>query len=271
MEPREEPVFSVEMYTIAAEQTHISGEHSHPYHELYFLLDGSARHFIGNQIREVKAGEIAFIRQGCIHKATYDEGQTARRLLVSFSTEFVGEPYLFILRDLGHRKRIASTPEAVVALQRLFSSLQEEYRCRQPHYLSQCRNLLRQILILLSRQPHTEPDWHISPNEEIIQNAAQYISEHYAERLTLRELAQMFAMSESHFSRTFKEYTGVGVAQYIKHTRLRAAEKHLLREGCSVTDVAFSCGFTNSNYFISEFKKYRGITPLQYALAARNE
>ena len=263
--------FAVDLYTIKAEQTHVSGEHSHPYHELYFLLDGSARHFIGNRIREIKAGEAAFIRQGCIHKATYDEGQTARRLLVSFDTEFVGEPYLLILRELGHRKHIAPTPEAATALRGLLTALQEEYRREQPHYLIQCQNLLRQVLVLLSRQPHTEPERHISPNEEIIQSAAQYISGHYAERLTLRKLAQMFAMSESHFSRTFKEYTGVGVAHYIKHTRLRAAEKQLLQEGRSVTDVAYSCGFANSNYFISEFKKYRGITPLQYALNAREK
>ncbi len=258
----------MELHTIAAEQTSVSGEHSHPYHELYYLVEGCARHFIGNRIWEVQTGEAAFIRQGCIHKATYDEGQTASRLLVSFTTEFIGEGYLFILRELGHRKYLPPTPEDAATLRQLLQTLYAEYRQQQDHYLIQCQNILRQILILLARQPGTAISRDISPNEAIIQNAAQYISNHYAERLTLRGLAQMFAMSESHFSRTFKAYTGVGVVQYIKHTRLRMAEKRLLQEGCSVTDVAFSCGFSNSNYFISEFKKYRGITPRQYALNA---
>ena len=84
-----------------------------------------------------------------------------------------------------------------------------------------------------------------------------------------RRLARKFSMSDSHFSRTFKEYTGIGVAQYIKLTRLRAAEKLLLNKTGSITDIALACGFNNSNYFICDFKKHYGITPLQFAINMR--
>ena len=150
-------------------------------------------------------------------------------------------------------------------------ALLDEKKGQQKYNFLQCQNLLRQAVILLCRQPEQHQPRNISQNEMIIQRAAQYISAHYAERLSLQDLAQRFSMSESHFSRTFKEYTGIGVAQYIKHTRLRAAEKMLLQKTGTVTEIAFACGFNNSNYFIYDFKKHHGITPLQYAMNVHKE
>ncbi len=266
-------MFEAELYTIKDDETGISGEHSHAYHELYFLLDGHARHFINNEILDISVGEAAFVWQGYIHKVIYNAEQCSHRLLVSFSSDFVGEPYVRILRDLGRRKQLSLDADVSTDVRALLLTLYREKTEQREHHLLQCQNLLQQILVLLHRhskqrlpQPQT-----ISPNEMVIQQAAQYLSAHYAERLTLPWLAQNFGMSESHFSRTFKAYTGIGVAQYLKHIRLRAAEKMLIRQPVSVTEVAFACGFNNSNYFICEFKKRYGITPLQYAISAHKE
>jgi AraC-like DNA-binding protein len=105
----------------------------------------------------------------------------------------------------------------------------------------------------------------LSHNEIIIQGAAKYISSHINEEIALHTLADMYAMSDSYFSRLFKEYTGVGVSKYIKLTRLRKAEKLLVSGNYSITEIALKCGFNNSNYFISEFKKHKGTTPFKYA------
>ena len=52
---------------------------------------------------------------------------------------------------------------------------------------------------------------------------------------------------------------------------LKKAEKMLLEKAGSITEIAFACGFNNSNYFIHDFKKHHGITPLQYALNSQKE
>ena len=261
--------WDIELHTIKNKQTCIQEEHRHSHHELYFLLDGNARHFINNEIQEISAGQAVFVWQDYIHKVSYDPEKSAQRLLVSFSTAFIGSEYLPVLRQMGKRKFFPLPPDSSAVIKQLLLTLYDEKKKTPEHHLLQCQNLLRQILILLSRQTELCPPQNISQNEAIIQQAARHISKNYAQPLSLHDLAQMFAMSDCHFSRTFKLYTGVGVAQYIRHTRLRAAEK-LLRQGdCSVTDVALACGFNNSNYFICEFKKHRGITPLQYSLLSK--
>ncbi len=263
--------FSAELHAHKAEETCIYDEHTHPYHELYYLMEGSARYFINNEIVNVHAGEATLVQQGSIHKATYDYGVATTRLLVSFTSDFIGERYLYMLRTLGERKRLCVSAEDTPELTVLFRKLHREFADKKEHYLPQCKNLLRQIIILLSRQEADDKPHPISPNEAIIQQAATYISEHCGHPLCLQELARMHAMSESHFSRTFKRYTGMGVARYIKLIRLQKAEELLLRGNRSVTEIAYDCGFNNSNYFISEFRKYKGMTPLQYAISAREK
>ena len=262
---------TTEVHAHAAEETCLYEEHTHPYHELYYLMKGSARYFINSEILNVQAGDVAFVQQGAIHKATYDYGTATERLLVSFTTDFIGEPYLYMLRSLGEVKRLCLSADDAAELQGLFLKLHREFTDRKEHYRQQCKNLLRQIVILLSRQETDRSPRPISSNEAIIQQAATYISENCSEPLCLQTLARMHAMSESHFSRTFKRYTGMGVAQYVKLVRLQKAEGLLLQGEDSVTEIAYACGFNNSNYFISEFKKHMGMTPLQYAIAARNK
>ena len=74
-------------------------------------------------------------------------------------------------------------------------------------------------------------------------------------------IAENFALSESHFSRQFKLYTGFGVNEYISTVRVKNAEKLLATTTLPVTQIAQNCGFNSSSYFASVFKKVRGISP----------
>lgn len=269
MVQNEKSYLKVEETTIKDDETSIRDDHRHSFHELYLLLDGHARCFINNEIYNVEAGEIAFVWQGYIHKMTYNRKQRSRRLLVYFTTAFIGDEYLPMLRVLKNQRHLRLLPEAFEYVKSLFYAMRGEYSKKEDYHLLQCQNLLRQIIICLCRQPELQRQTDVGQNEKIVQDAAQFVSVHYAEPLSLGDLARKFSMSDSHFSRTFKEYTGIGVAQYIKLTRLRAAEKLLLNKTGSITDIALACGFNNSNYFICDFKKHYGITPLQFAINMR--
>jgi AraC-like DNA-binding protein/quercetin dioxygenase-like cupin family protein len=236
-------------------------KHFHAYHELYFLLSGKTKYFINNEIIHVNEGESVFIKSGYVHKTAYESESDSERILLSFSSEFVGEEYAEMLNELGKKKLFIKADN----VKALFTLLYKEYTEKNDYYLEQSKNLLRQLIVILFRsEKHLKAD-KLSENEIIIQNAARYISENLCEDITLKKLAQAYAMSESHFSRTFKQYTGVGVSHFIKLTRLNYAEK-LLKEGkYSITQIALKCGFNNSNYFISEFKRLTGITPLKYS------
>ncbi len=255
--------FCTEIYEKSIDTSLVLEEHLHNYHEIYLLLEGSTKYFINNEIGNLHKKEIAFVKSGYIHKTSYENGCYTKRMLICFTTEFISERYLGMLNKLGKRK-FFSLSDGSELFQR-FIKIHDEYRNRQDQYIEQCRNLLREIIIELSRLQDSPAVQQLSNNEIVIQSAAQYISSHLNEDISLHTLARISAMSDSHFSRTFKQYTGLGISKFIKLKRLQKAEKLLVTNRYTVTEIALSCGFNDSNYFISEFKKYRGITPLQFA------
>lgn len=95
----------------------------------------------------------------------------------------------------------------------------------------------------------------------------QYIQEHYAEDLSLDSIAEVFYLSKSHLSRTFKKVTGVTLNAYIGTVRIFKA-KSLLRAGYSVNIAGELVGYKSTSYFISLFTKSEGMSPKQYAKAA---
>jgi AraC family transcriptional regulator len=67
-------------------------------------------------------------------------------------------------------------------------------------------------------------------------------------------------MSTFHFARLFNELVGVPPHRYLIEARLRAAFG-MLREGRSVTETCFACGFNNLSHFSSRFARRFGQNP----------
>ena len=81
--------------------------------------------------------------------------------------------------------------------------------------------------------------------------------------ITLSEVAGLNAVSAEHLSRIFKKELGVGFNEYINNVRLQKAEFMLRNEaGKSVSEIAFACGFNDSNYFSFRFKRAYGFSPV---------
>ncbi|MBQ9860121.1 MAG: helix-turn-helix domain-containing protein [Clostridia bacterium] len=241
--------------------------HFHNKHELYFLEKGSTKYFIGSEIYLLEAGDLIFVPKGCFHKTATD--QAAERLLFLFDDDFVGGEYLHYVEGLKSNRLIRIPPDQLYKLKEIFRKIEQENKQRADGYLEMERLYLRQLLILISRYRLTESHTELSDSYRLIQNAATYICENYGSELSLELLSRKYALSRSHFSKLFKEVTGVGLNEYITITRITAAEKMLAKKNLSITEVASACGFNDSNYFAAVFKRHKGITPKKYSLMNR--
>jgi AraC family transcriptional regulator len=67
-------------------------------------------------------------------------------------------------------------------------------------------------------------------------------------------------MSMFHFSRVFTELVGMPPHQYLLRARLKAA-RSMLRDGRTVTETCFACGFSNLSHFSRSFARRFGHTP----------
>jgi AraC-like DNA-binding protein len=94
-----------------------------------------------------------------------------------------------------------------------------------------------------------------------IENAKEYIQDNYAKDISVFEIAQKAFVSPFHFSRMFKEFTGISPHHYLVDTRLKHAEMLLKNTDIPVTQVCFASGFNNAEHFSYAYKKKFKIQP----------
>lgn len=97
-----------------------------------------------------------------------------------------------------------------------------------------------------------------------ISKALDYISQHYAQDLSVQDLAAMVHLNYSYFSRLFKKEIGLSPVRFITTFRVKKAEDLLKHSDMSITDIARTVGFTDVLYFSRAFKHCTGISPTTY-------
>lgn len=97
-----------------------------------------------------------------------------------------------------------------------------------------------------------------------IRNAKRYIQKHFAEPLTLEEVAQTTGFSVSYFSTLFKKETGEGFNKYLTKIRMEEAKVLLRETSQSVAEICQQVGYLDLKHFTHTFHKATGLTPGEY-------
>ena len=92
----------------------------------------------------------------------------------------------------------------------------------------------------------------------------RYVNHNYANDLTIETICEEFYCSRSHLSHTFKKETGKSFREYLIGVRLGHAKRLLKYSNLTITEIALSVGFSDSNYFSNVFKTKVGISPSGY-------
>lgn len=101
-------------------------------------------------------------------------------------------------------------------------------------------------------------------NMEIMKNAIHFITENYAYRITLSDVASEAHLNPAYFSSLFKQSTGISFKEYLNLVRIEESKRLLITTEFSIIDIAIGIGFEDQSYFSKVFKKYTGVTPKQF-------
>lgn len=99
------------------------------------------------------------------------------------------------------------------------------------------------------------------PERKINQQIDDYIKEHYAEKLTLEEMAKFFQYEYSYFSKMFRKLKGVTFRKYLNNFRLEKAEKLIRTSSLKCSEIAFEVGYQNYEHFSRCFRDKYGLWP----------
>ncbi len=97
-----------------------------------------------------------------------------------------------------------------------------------------------------------------------ILKAQGYIDEHYAEDVSMEDVAKRFFISPQYFSRRFKEHTGVNFSEYLIGRRISRACELILTTNMKMYEIAAAVGYRDAKHFEKQFAERRGITPNRY-------
>ncbi|MBE9170096.1 helix-turn-helix transcriptional regulator [Pleurocapsales cyanobacterium LEGE 06147] len=91
-----------------------------------------------------------------------------------------------------------------------------------------------------------------------------YINNHLAQSIKLKDLAASLGISQFYFSRLFKKSTGISLQSYVIQQRIELAKQLLKKEDISIADVALECGFNSQSHLGKYFRELMGLTPRAY-------
>lgn len=126
----------------------------------------------------------------------------------------------------------------------------------------------REITWLLLRGPQGEAVGHLGRPASPLRRigpALTWLRGHYAEPITVAELAQMSSLSPSGFHRMFRAVTALTPIQYQKQLRLQEARLRLFAAPSEVARVAHDVGYESASQFSRDYKRHYGLPPLRDA------
>ncbi|SIT98374.1 AraC-type DNA-binding protein [Epilithonimonas bovis DSM 19482] len=120
---------------------------------------------------------------------------------------------------------------------------------------------LKELLIrLMQTQARNLVEKNTLKNKSRIGFVADYIRKNLHQKLSIDAIAKMAYVSKSNFFKMFKQELGLSPNEYIIQERIKKAKELLIQQN-SVSEAAYSTGFSDTNYFIRVFKQMEGVTP----------
>ncbi len=243
--------------------------HCHPWFELFYVESGSCRFFIEDTMYDVSAGDFLLIPPEVFHSTRYLSGACRRDTVHFFRGDLEDTVAALLPQGEGFfaATRMFQTPEDLQGqMAGLFARMLREERVGDARTAPMLRALLQELFLLCGRAcrfPDSLPADIHTTDRQIVQ-AARFIRGHFTERITAADIARAAGYSPNYLSRKFRDSVGIGLHQYLVFLRLQYAAVQLVTTGDPITEIAFRCGFSDSNHFKDAFKKKYGVTPRAY-------
>jgi AraC-like DNA-binding protein/mannose-6-phosphate isomerase-like protein (cupin superfamily) len=261
--------------------------HRHPFHQILYYSHGRGLQHLGEERRPIESGAICFVPAGVRHSfvgtgrrpatcltldldmeeavgsgETQDDGWVLRQALAT------GERHVFPLSARFQRQVAAC-----------MARINREVESRQTGYATAVQGMLLELLALFLRATRVTPVFARAdvrtawPGSGVVRRALRVAGDPHAAASaatpTLNRAAREVGVSPNHLNVLLRQQTGLTFRQLVIQRRIEAAKNLLRLSDDSCTEIAFACGFGDSNYFARLFRSKTGVSPSEFRRRAR--
>lgn len=222
-----------------------------PYHfhrkvEIMYVLEGKKEIIAGGKEIELESDNIFIANSYCLH--SYKKSSNSKQIIIVFPNRMLAHFYKCFSGDVL-KSNVIEDKEVCRALKPLVLSLAN--RDVNPLlYQAQIDLLLGAIVETVGVEEGNATD-----RQSFVERVLDYIDSHYAENISLDDMAEDFGYSKYYFSHIFNSVLGTSITDYISTIRLNKALEMLRREKCTVAQAAYESGFSSIPTFYRALKK----------------
>lgn len=250
--------------------------HWHKAIELFYMEEGDLQYTTPGGVYTFPKGSAGLVNSGVLHSTRWKPPRDGNvQLLHLFDTELlsgrsgsrIDRKYI---QPLVYQSGIEILPlypdreahRPVLQMIRSAFDIPET----APGYELKIRQALCDIwlsLLAIAQESSLKPNPAVQSREQIKQMMI-YVHEHFAQHISVDDLAAAAHLSKRACFRVFQDNLHMTPVEYIRAYRLQAACRMLAGESLSITEIAYRCGLGSSSYFGKVFREEKGCTPLEY-------
>jgi AraC-like DNA-binding protein len=249
--------------------------HHHPEFELTLTLNSRGLRFIGDQVGEYDDGDLVLLGPNLPHTWASREavrvGEPHVALVLWFDSEWAQRVTPSFVEFRKVDDLLARARRGLRFSLQLSTAVRDEYTrlFEQPpvERLLGLMGLLNHLAHDGSGRPLASDAFRASEqtdNRERIDRVLAYIHEHYAQQLTLQDIADVAALSVSGLHRLFRKHARTNVSEYITRIRIGDACARLASTVQPIAHIADSVGYGTFANFNRQFKRLNSMTPREY-------
>lgn len=218
-----------------------------------FCIDGSGELRLNGKTYEITPGTCMIISQGT--PVEY------------FPTQEVFTTYWMAIRG-NYIDKLLTNLNICFTLTDVNELIEDWYNIynlpKNADWAIECSSLLYKYALKLNRQMKIALQININSSNNKLQAITDYFSHAVSSPYSLDTLSEQFHLSPAYICRIFKKAYNMTPNEFFEQQKIKYATDLLKSNDFSINEVAFSCGYNDSNYFSHIFKKHTGMSPSQY-------
>ncbi len=251
--------------------------HSHDYFQIYYIISGSAIHHLENSEAKLSPGDVFILPPNQPHYI-----EILKNNVDFYSLSFMSDYYkrnrednklvldflLYLQTETTEKiePKVSLSYEDSLFVKSLLDRIMSEFTHKKTGNSEIIKETVSVLLSLFARV-YFEKNVDVlitKENRQLVLHSIEYIKNHFDEDVTLSQIVHHSAISKSCFCAMFRSIVGMSFKEYLNRYRIEKAAE-MIKSEKKISVVGNCCGYNDFSTFYRNFKKYKGMSPSEFA------